>query len=80
VINVLLHWTHLHFLYAASLLCGLDTLILVRVSLRGGEEITRARASVMWRSVHPAARGWRDYRFQAAALLALTLGLVFVFR
>ena len=80
VVNVLLHWTHVHFLYAATLLCGLDTVILVTISVRGGERITPARAAVMWRSERPAARGWRDYRYQAAALLALTLWLVFEFR
>jgi SSS family solute:Na+ symporter len=88
VVNVLLHWTHLHFLYAAVLLCAFDTVILVQVSLRSREELTRARAAVMWqaaprRSVGrgaPAVRGWRDYRYQAAALLVLTLCLVFVLR
>src|SRR5215469_12631089 len=37
LVNVVFHWTHLHFLYAAPLLLLVDALILVAVSVVSGE-------------------------------------------
>ncbi|MDB6083303.1 MAG: sodium transporter [Gammaproteobacteria bacterium] len=85
--NAVFGWTHFHFLYAAPLLTLLDSIILIGVSLyhpataSGGDAITwkadfrrseRARLALTPR--------WQDYRFLAAALLALTAGVVFMFR
>jgi solute:Na+ symporter, SSS family len=80
-------WTHFHFLYAAPILVSVDTLILVGVSLYRPEPLSAARAAVMWQpqsgrrnaSMH-GKPAWRDYRYQAAVLLLLTAGIVFVFR
>jgi solute:Na+ symporter, SSS family len=88
LINVVLHWTHLHFLYAAPLLLIVDMLILVGFSLRRPEAPSAGRSAVMWqpgvwrteRLGLIAKPRWRDYRYQAAALLALTAGIVIAFR
>lgn len=88
VANVPLHLLHLHFLYVAPILLGLDTAILVAVS-----SWTRAPASVVaselvWTPAHYRAETerlrsvalWRNYRVQAAVLLILTAIVVVIFR
>ena len=85
--NIVFHWTHLHFLYAAPLLVLVDAVILVGVSLSGGRRGT-APEGVIWtkayfRDESARLRGmpaWRNYRVQAALLLILTAGVVIVFR
>jgi solute:Na+ symporter, SSS family len=88
MINAVLHWTHFHFLYAAPLLTLLDAAILVGVSLHTSGtgpaphdasvwKIEFSRAERLRRKLLPL---WQDYRFQAAALLALTAAIVITFR
>jgi solute:Na+ symporter, SSS family len=87
VINVVLGWTHLHFLYVAPILTALDAAVLVGVSVR--RATTRGSASVaLWKFDSGEAEQlrrkltplWQDYRVQAAILLALTASIVIVFR
>lgn len=86
--NVVLRWTHLHFLYVAPLLFALDVAILVGVSRRWPAPLSQDSASYVWRHIQRQAdrqqlRGsapWRDYRYQAALLLALTALVVYTFR
>ncbi|MGA9025662.1 MAG: sodium/solute symporter [Steroidobacteraceae bacterium] len=88
LINVAFHWTNFHFLYAAPILTGIDAAILVAVSLWRPLPSTAASDSTMWRPAFSRAEQlrlrlvpvWRDYRYQAGALLALTAGLVYTFR
>ncbi len=88
LVNVVLHWTHLHFLYAAPILLVVDTGILVGVSLRRPQPLSAAQTAVMWqprlwrleREALIAKPAWRDYRYQAALLLMMTAVIVFVFR
>jgi SSS family solute:Na+ symporter len=88
LINVVLHWTHFHFLYAAPILTVFDAAILVGVSLRGSAPTAASRNVIMWRLEFSRAERlrlklvplWQDYRLQAAALLMLTAALVIVFR
>jgi SSS family solute:Na+ symporter len=86
MINVVFRWTHFHFLYAAPILTVLDAAILVSVSL-----LNPAPASIdvsMWKLDFSRAEQlrlkllplWQDYRFQAAALLALMAAVVIAFR
>ena len=82
--NVVFGWTHIHFLYAAPLLTALDVGILAVVSTRA--PLGRSLESTMWqtrfgRAEDPGAPAfWQDYRFLAAALLALTAAIVIIFR
>jgi SSS family solute:Na+ symporter len=88
LINVVFHWTHFHFLYAAPILTLIDAAILIGVSLGKPAPLSAAGAATMWqvsysRAEHLRLRGvplWQDYRFLAAALLALTAAVVIVFR
>ena len=88
LINVVFHWTHFHFLYAAPILTLIDAAILIGVSLGKPAPLSAAGAATMWqvsysRAEHLRLRGvplWQDYRFHAAALLALTAAVVIVFR
>jgi SSS family solute:Na+ symporter len=88
LINVVLHWTHFHFLYAAPILTAFDAAILVGVSLRGSAPTEASRDVIMWRLEFGRAERlrlklvplWQDYRLQAAALLMLTAALVIAFR
>jgi SSS family solute:Na+ symporter len=88
MINVVLRWTHFHFLYAAPILTVLDVAILVGVSLLSRESPPASRETSMWKVDFSRAEQlrlklvplWRDYRFQAAALLALTAAVVIAFR
>jgi SSS family solute:Na+ symporter len=85
VINVVFRWTHIHFLYAAPILTAFDVAILVGFSLR---HPAAARGSDEWtiglaqRDRAPGKRVpvWQDYRYQAAALVALTAAVVIAFR
>jgi SSS family solute:Na+ symporter len=87
-VNVLLGWTHFHFLYAAPILTLLDGAILIVVSrMRGASPAVSSEVS-LWRiDFSGAERGrlgltpwWQDFRFQAAVLLALTAAVVIAFR
>jgi len=88
LINVVFHWTHFHFLYAAPILTLIDAAILLAVSLSNPAPLSAAGAATMWRLSYSRdeqqrLRGvplWQDYRFHAAALLALTAAVVIVFR
>jgi SSS family solute:Na+ symporter len=88
IINVVLRWTHFHFLYAAPILTLLDAAILVGVSLRNRKPTEAAGETRMWKldfSLDERLRLklgplWQDYRLQAAALLALTAAIVIAFR
>lgn len=85
--NIVFHWIHLHFLYAAPLLVLVDALILIGVSLASGGRGT-APAEVIWTTAFFRAESerlkgvpaWRNYRLQAAMLLLLTAGVVIAFR
>ncbi|MBV8742215.1 MAG: sodium/solute symporter [Sinobacteraceae bacterium] len=85
--NVVFHWTHLHFLYAAPLLLVIDCAILVAVSLWTGGPAGSVD-SIIWTADYFHAEShslralplWRNYRVQAALLLLLTLWLVVSFR
>jgi SSS family solute:Na+ symporter len=88
MINVVLRFTHFHFLYAAPILTALDVAILVGVSLRSRAPAAAARDAMMWKLDFSRAErlrlkrlpAWQDYRFLGAALLALTAALVVAFR
>jgi SSS family solute:Na+ symporter len=88
MINVVLRWTHFHFLYAAPILTAFDAAILVGVSLRRPVPLLASRAATMWQWEYGRAERlrlrlvplWQDYRVQAAILLALTAAVVFAFR
>jgi SSS family solute:Na+ symporter len=88
MINVVLRWTHFHFLYAAPMLTALDAAILVGISMRSRASSTPSGAAPVWTLGFSRAERlrlklmplWQDYRFQAAALLALTAAVVISFR
>jgi SSS family solute:Na+ symporter len=88
LVNVVWHWTHLHFLYAAPILTALDVAILVGVSLLKPAAADDTDAAGLWRPGFTAAERlrmrllplWQDYRMQAALLLLLTAGVVIAFR
>ena len=88
VANVPLHLLHLHFLYVAPILLGLDTAILVVVSLWNRAPASTAAAALVWTPAHYRAETerlqtvapWRNYRVQAAVLLILTAIVVVIFR
>ena len=88
MINVVFGWTNFHFLYAAPILTVLDVAILIGVSLRRRGTPPASRDTSLWRielSRSEIERRklmpiWQDYRFQAAALLALTAAVVIAFR
>jgi solute:Na+ symporter, SSS family len=87
-INVVLNWTHFHFLYAAPLLTLLDATILVVVSKARPMRDSAAHHATMWtwefsradRARLKALPFWQDYRVLAALLLALTGCVVIAFR
>ncbi len=86
MINVVLGWTHFHFLYAAPILTLFDAVILVVVSRTKRAPAMSGDAS--WKIDFSSAREgsskrvplWQDYRFQATVLLALTAAVVVAFR
>ena len=88
IVNGVLHWTHLHFLYAAPILTLIDVAILVAVSLytRKGQRQSQVDAMsprFQWRADEAnlqTRRGWQDYRWQAAGLVILTAAVVIAFR
>jgi solute:Na+ symporter, SSS family len=88
LINGVLGWTHFHFLYAAPILTALDASILVGISRLGRGNAAASSAIAMWKFDFSRAEQmrlklvplWQDYRFQAAALLALTGAVVMAFR
>jgi SSS family solute:Na+ symporter len=88
MINVVLRWTHFHFLYAAPILTVLDVGILIGVSLRTRSGPSGSALPSMWTLDFSRAERlrlklvplWQDYRLQAAALLALTAAVVIGFR
>jgi solute:Na+ symporter, SSS family len=83
IVNGVLHWTHLHFLYAAPLLTGVDMGILVVVSLTDRTSLRDESAYTAWRFAPQRDRSasvWHDYRLQAIALLCVTALLVVAFR
>jgi solute:Na+ symporter, SSS family len=88
IANVPLHLLHLHFLYIAPLLLGLDTAILVIVSLRSRAPTSAVASALVWTPAHYRAETerlrsvalWRNYRMQAVVLLILTAIVVVIFR
>jgi SSS family solute:Na+ symporter len=66
----------------------LALVVLVVVSLRAPETLTATRAAVMWQASSWRQDQnrlgklpiWRDYRYQGAALLGLTVLIVLAFR
>jgi SSS family solute:Na+ symporter len=88
MINVVLRWTHFHFLYAAPILTVLDAAILVGVSLRNPAPAEASTRVSMWKLDFSRAEQlrlkrlplWQDYRVHAAALLALMAAVVIAFR
>ena len=85
--NVIFHWTSLHFLYVAPILLAFSASVLVAVSL-SSSGTTVGSAALVWtpaffrEETATLARepAWRNYRYLAVALLALTGSIVFVFR
>jgi len=88
LMNAVLDWTHLHFLYAAPILTVIDLAILVFVSLSDPGLAAAGSEATMWRLDYQRAENrrleplpvWQNYRVLAAALLALTAGIVVAFR
>jgi SSS family solute:Na+ symporter len=86
--NAVLGWTHFHFLYAAPILTLIDMIILISVSARNPAVASANSEATMWKLDFQRAEKvrlaltpvWQDYRFLAAALLALTLWIVIAFR
>ena len=85
--NVVFHWVHIHFLYAAPILLVIDSSVLIGVSLctrpsagTAGELVWTTR---YYRSESERLKSlplWRNYRAQAVLLLVLTACIVVVFR
>jgi solute:Na+ symporter, SSS family len=88
LLNVVLGWAHIHFLYAAPILTLLDLAILVAVSARRPVAVSAEGDATMWKLDFRRAERlrlalipfWQDYRVLAAALLALTAGVVIAFK
>jgi solute:Na+ symporter, SSS family len=87
IINGALHLTQLHFLYAAPILTVLDVGILMIASIAYSTENARRPSAALtdspWRLSHVTQQPsslWKDYRWQAAALVTLTAGIVIAFR
>ncbi|MDP9083160.1 MAG: sodium/solute symporter [Pseudomonadota bacterium] len=84
LVNGVFHFTHMHFIYAAPILTLVDALILVWVSKQTRNQASASQAAAMsWRfSREPVGFKpfWQDYRWQAAALVSLTAGMVVAFR
>ncbi|HEV2444212.1 MAG TPA: sodium/solute symporter [Steroidobacteraceae bacterium] len=90
IANVPLHLLHLHFLYVAPILLGLDTAILVVASMwnRHRAPASAVASALVWTPAHyraeterlRAVAPWRNYRVQAVGLLILTAVIVVCFR
>jgi SSS family solute:Na+ symporter len=86
--NVVIGWTHIHFLYVAPILTLIDALILVAASARRPVAMSAKGDAIMWKAEFQHAESlrlartplWQDYRFLAAVLLALTVCVVVTFR
>lgn len=86
--NVVVHVTHIHFLYVAPLLFILDATILVVVSSLAPAPQRPEAERLHWHGGSYAAETvrlqsvsiWRNYRVQSAILLALTAWVVISFR
>jgi solute:Na+ symporter, SSS family len=82
-VNVPLHLTHMHFLYAAPILLVIDLFIMLVASLKTASAALAASTGSAWsheREQPIRLPLWQDYRFQSAALLALTAVIVILFR
>ena len=88
LVNAVLHLTHLHFLYVAPILFAIDVAILVTVSLLWPSSAKPDSGELHWSTEtyrRETARltglpAWRNYRWQAVALLLLTALIVYRFR
>jgi SSS family solute:Na+ symporter len=88
LMNTVLGWTHIHFLYAAPILTLLDLTILVGVSAQRRVAVSAEGETTMWRLDFERSERlrlalvpfWQDYRVLAAALLVLTAGIVIAFK
>jgi SSS family solute:Na+ symporter len=88
IVNVVLGWTDLHFLYVAPILTALDLGLIIGVSKANKVELSASSAATMWtrdfsKSEHLRLRrrpAWQDYRSQSAVLLILTGIIVYWFR
>lgn len=86
LVNVVFHWTHLHFLYVAPILLLVDALILIAVSVASGDR-GQAPAGVIWTPAFFRAESerlrtlppWRNYRLLSGLLLLLTAAVVIAF-
>lgn len=81
--NDVLHITHLHFLYAAPLLTALDVVILVAASVWMRSDLSASQATAMETPAENSAISppfWQDYRWQAVALVLITMTVVYEFR
>jgi SSS family solute:Na+ symporter len=87
-VNVVFRWTHFNFLYAAPALTLLNVAILAGFSARHPRSSTAGSDATMWKAAFRSAErtrlahipAWQDYRYLAAALLAVTAALVIAFR
>jgi solute:Na+ symporter, SSS family len=88
LMNGVLHWTHLHFLYAAPILTLIDAGILAGVSAYAATAQRAAQMDAMspmlsWRIDMIDLKGkpfWQDFRWQAAGLVLITAAIVIAFR
>ena len=86
--NVVLGWTHLHFLYVAPILLAFDVAVLVAVSVATAGKPAKPVDGLLWTPAFYRAESlrlaglplWRNYRILSALLLAATGVLVWSFR
>lgn len=86
LVNGVLGWTDLHFLYVNPILFAVSLVVLC-VASRGGPAPRAEQLALVWtpayyRQESIALRGlpwWRNYRWLCAGLLGLTVGLVWAF-
>ena len=87
LVNVVFNLVHLHFLYVAPILLVIDLSVLVTVSRWTGGASAQSHA-LIWTTEYFRAESdnlrsvplWRNYRVQAALVLALTACVVIAFR
>ena len=88
LLNVVFGYWHIHILYVAPLLLAADVTVLVFASLHARHRPAARIDALMFTAAalrEDTARLagvplWRNYRFQAGVLLALTAGIVILFR
>jgi solute:Na+ symporter, SSS family len=88
VVNVVLEWTHVHFLYVAPILALFDTAVLIAVSLAQPSALSPTSEATMWKPAFGRAENadllvmplWKDYRLLSLLLLILTATIVYEFR